>query len=75
MQVKRLKASPLYSLNSVVATRAMFDHLTANLLDAKPFLQRHQRGDGSDVPLEDVAENNFAVKKQLAHLFQRSDGW
>ena len=65
MQAKHPRVSPLFSLGSVVATRAVFDHLTANQLDAQPFLQRHQRGDWGDVPPEDAAENDFAMKNGL----------
>ncbi|MFN4237856.1 MAG: type I restriction endonuclease subunit M [Vogesella sp.] len=65
MQTKHPQSSPLFSLGSVVATRGVFDHLTANLFDAKSFLQRHQYGDWGDVPPEDAAENDFAVKNSL----------
>ena len=65
MQAKHPQSLPLFSLGSVVATRAVFDHLMANQHDAKPFLRRHQRGDWGDVPPEDAAENDFAVKNGL----------
>ena len=65
MPAKHPQASPLFSLGTVVSTRAVFDHLTDNQLDAQLFLQRHLCGDWGDVPPEDAAENNFAVKNGL----------
>lgn len=65
MEAKHPHVSPLFSLGSVVATRAVFYHLTASQLDANSFLQRHQCGDWGNVPPEDAAENDFAVKNGL----------
>lgn len=60
--------SPRFALGQVVATPAVLEHLERHGVNASEYLNRHVRGDWGEVPLDDAAENEFAVTRRLRLL-------
>lgn len=56
------RASPLFGLGQVVATRGVVAHLTEHLIGPAQYLARHVRGDWGQVPTEDAKANDLAVE-------------
>jgi hypothetical protein len=58
-------AKPLFPLGQTYATPGAIEALSEAGQGAEEFLNRHQRGDWSEMCEEDMQENEFSVDKRL----------
>lgn len=54
--------TPKFQLGEIVATPAALETLRASGQDGSEFINRHVRGDYGDMPPEDVAANEEAIR-------------